>query len=710
MSHCSWHRPRGVVAALGTLAGVVLILGAQAPGLKPKPEDDVKTRLTARVVVALLENNHLSKPTINEEISKKWARNFLKKLDPLKHYFLRSDVDEFLAQDATLGDKIKRGDIKFAQDVLARFVQRYDERYKDIVSLLDQKPDYTVDEVYIDDPDHLDYPKTADEARERWRKLIKLRLLQMKVARERNPDKDDKGEDPVEQLKIEYKDSDRIVHQWDTEELLERYLTALTETIDPHSEYMGPKQLEDFMNQALHLKLEGIGATLGTKNGLPYVSDIVPGGAADKDGRLQIDDKIVGVVSETGDEVSFVEKKINDVVRQIRGPKGTKVKLIVQPDGTKDRKVYELTRQVIELVEQHAKGKIEPLQANGKALKIGVIDLPGFYGNMDDIRSGRKDAVSATADCRRLLEDFTKQGADCVVLDLRNNGGGLLEEAISLSGLFIDRGPVVQVKDARGVNHRDDTDKGVAWEGPLVVLTNRLSASASEIFAGVIKDYDRGLLIGDVSTFGKGSVQNIMVLNEYLRDPDLPDLGGLRLTIQQFYRANGESTQIKGVTPHIHLPSLYDQMDQLSEGKMESAMKWDKVEPLPHDDYKRTPNDLVDQLIQRSEARRESNPKFQRLEKAIAKLVERKQRHEIALNEEKYKTEALVDDDDDSVKDGEFTPKSKKRKKASERTVWESNYYNDEIMNIVGDYLTLGSKVLASTPIRTSSAPGAPRR
>ncbi|MFO0958689.1 MAG: carboxy terminal-processing peptidase [Isosphaeraceae bacterium] len=710
MSHFSWHRPRGVIAVLGTLAGVVLILGAQAPGLKPKPEDDIKNKLTARVVVALLENNHLAKPTINEEISKKWARNFLKKLDPLKHYFLKSDVDEFLAQDTTLASKIKNGDIKYAQNVLARFVQRHDERYKDILALLDQKPDYTVDEVYVDDPDQLDYPKTADEAKERWRKLLKLRLLQMKVSRERNKDKDEKAEDPIDQLKVEYKDASRMVHQWDTEELLERYLTALTETIDPHSEYMGPKQLEDFMNQALHLKLEGIGATLGTKNGLPYVSDIVPGGAADKDGRLQIDDKIVGIESENGEEVSFAEKKLNDVVRQIRGPKGTKVKLIVQPDGTKDRKVYELTRQVIELVEQHAKGKVEDVKgANGKALKVGVIDLPGFYGNMDDIRSGRKDAVSATADCRRLIEEFKKQGIDCVVLDLRNNGGGLLEEAISLSGLFIDRGPVVQVKDARGVSHRDDNEGGVAWEGPLVVLTNRLSASASEIFAGVIKDYDRGLLVGDVSTFGKGSVQNIMVLNEWLRDPDLPDLGGLRLTIQQFYRANGESTQIRGVEPHIHLPSLYDQMDQLSEGKMESAMKWDKVDALPHDQYKRVPGDLVDQITKRSEARRQANPKFQRLEKAIAKLIERKQRHEIALNEEKYKAEALVDDEDESVKDGDLAPKSKKKKKASERTAWESNYYNDEIMSIVGDYLSLGSKVLASTPIRTSSAPATRR-
>ncbi len=288
-------------------------------------------------------------------------------------------------------------------------------------------------------------------------------------------------------------------------------------------------------------------------------------------------------------------------------------------------------------------------------------------------------------------------------MDLRSNGGGLLEEAISLSGLFIDKGPVVQVKDSRGVSHRNDDEGGVVWDGPLVVLTNRLSASASEIFAGVIRDYDRGLLIGDVSTYGKGSVQNILMLNEWLREPELPEMGGLRLTIQQFYRANGESTQIKGVEPHIHIPSQFDQMDKLSEAQMESAMKFDKVPALPHDQYRRVPAELVAELDQRSEARRKAHPKFQRLDKAIAKMIERKQRHEIPLNEAKYRAESVVDDQDDPNKAGDIDPKPGKKKRASERTAWEPGFYNDEVMNIVADYLTLGSKVLASTPIRTTA-------
>jgi carboxyl-terminal processing protease len=676
-----------------------MLLGAQAPGLRPKPEDQLTAQLTARIVVALLENSHLSKPMINDEVAKKWCRNFIKKLDPMKHYFLKADVDEFLAQDATLDDRIKRGDITFAQNVFARFLQRHDERLATIMDLLKLEPDFSIDETMVDDPDLLEFPANAEEARDRWRKLIKLELLQKKLSKNEE-DKDN----PVERLQIVYKDLNRMYHQWDTEELLEKYLSALTETIDPHSEYMGPKQLEDFLNQALHLTLDGIGATLSTENGMPIVRDIVPGGAADKDGHLGIDDKIVGIETETGEEVSFFEKKLNDVVRMIRGPRGTKVRLIVQPDGTKDRKVYELTRQKIELVEQRAKGKVIDIKApDGRPLRVGVIDLPSFYGNMDDIRRGNPNAVSATADCRRLIEDFKKQEVDCVLLDLRNNGGGLLEEAITLSGLFIVQGPVVQVRESRGVSHRNDDDEGVAWDGPLVVLTNRLSASASEIFAGVIKDYGRGLLIGDVSTFGKGSVQSIMVLNEWLRDPDLPDLGGLRLTIQQFFRANGDSTQIKGVEPHIHIPSTFDHMDKLAEGQMESALKFDKVPALPHDDYRRINNDLVAQLDKRSEERRKADPKFQRLDRAIQKMIDRKQRHEISLNEEKFKSEALLDEEDPTKEELDQTG-DKKKKRPSERSAWEANYYNDEVMNIIGDYLTLGSKVLASTPIRSSDA------
>ena len=420
--------------------------------------------------------------------------------------------------------------------------------------------------------------------------------------------------------------------------------------------------------------------------------------AADKDGRLQPEDKIIGV-EQDGETIDLVEKKLNDVVRYIRGPRGTKVRLIVQPDGTKEKRVYELTRQKIELKEQHAKSKvIEAKAEDGKNLKIGVISLPAFYGDTNAIIRGDQDAVSATSDCRRILTSYRASGIDAVIMDLRQNGGGLLDEAKTLSGLFIDTGPIVQVKEAQGIRHHDDNEEGTAWDGPLVVLIDKSSASASEIFAGVIRDYNRGLIIGDSSTFGKGTVQQIVMINEYVRRRDRrspqPNRGALKLTIQQFYRANGESTQIKGVPPHIHIPSMNDQRD-FGEGKMENAFKFDKVGDLPHDDYHRVPPDLVASLDKRSIERRKADPKFKKLDEQIQKFIERKARHSISLNEAKFRAEYVPEDPEEKAAE-QKAKKELKKKKYTEREVWPSDFYNDEVIRIVTDYLTFGSKVLAA--------------
>jgi carboxyl-terminal processing protease len=390
------------------------------------------------------------------------------------------------------------------------------------------------------------------------------------------------------------------------------------------------------------------------------------------------------------------------VVRFIRGPRGTKVRLIVQPSGTKERKVYELTRERIELKEQHAKGKILETKIGGKQFKIGIINLPTFYGDTLAILRGDPNAVSATTDCRKLLTDFKGQGVDAVVMDLRDNGGGLLEEAKTLSGLFIDTGPVVQVKELFGVKALGDDDQGTAWDGPLVVLINKLSASASEIFAGVIKDYSRGLIIGDTSTFGKGTVQSIVQIGDHTRRPR-KNRGALKLTIQQFYRANGDSTQINGVAPHVHLPSLRDYWE-VGEGKMDNALKFEKVTELPHDNYNMLSPELVALLNDRSAQRRRDDPKFQKLDERIKQLLERKARHSIALNEAKFKAEYAPDEDDPEHADEEKAKKDKKKKKFIEREVWASDFYNDEVIRVVGDYLNLGSKILAANPIKAAAA------
>jgi carboxyl-terminal processing protease len=673
----------------GIVAVLAAIIGAQAPGIKPSGKD----QLTARLVVALLENGHIAKPEVNDEVSKKWCRNFLKALDPQKLYFEKADIAEFLKHDTLLDDEIKEGDIKFAQAVFERFLKRSEERLAKVLEMLKEKPDFTVDESIATDPDLFDYPADANEANDRWRKQLKLELLYMKIDKVED-------EDAIKRLTIRYKDRDRFFHQFDTNDLLEYYLTALTTTIDPHSSYMGPKNVEDMLQQQLHLSLEGIGASLASEDGYAVVKEIVPGGAADKDGRLQPDDRIVAIQKEDGkEEVDLVQKKLADVVRLIRGPRGTKVRLVVMPEDSKERKVYELTRERIELKEQRAKAQtIEIKDNSGKPLKVGVIGLPTFYGDMEAILGGDPNAVSATKDCKRLLDDFQKQGVGAVLIDLRDNGGGLLHEAITLSGLFIEKGPVVQVKDASGVKPHDDEDETIAYKGPLIVLINRRSASASEIFAGVIRDYDRGLIIGDSSTFGKGTVQSIQPLNDAIRSRT--NLGALKLTIQQFYRADGESTQIRGVRPHVHIPSLLDQVDY-GEGKMDTALKYDKVEPLDHDRYNHVPNELVALLQARSDERRKDSDKFKKQLDLFKKVAERKARHSISLNEKTFRAEYVPDENEE---DAEIIAKTKgkAKKRFTERKVWESDFYDDEVMAIVADYLTLGSQALAATPVRAA--------
>ncbi len=588
-----------------------------------------------------------------------------------------------------------------SRKVFDRFLTRQDERFRTQLELLEQKPDFTVDEYLNDDPDKIDYPADKAEAEARLRKKVKFDLLYSKVVE----DIDDN--EALRKWKIRYKDRNRQWHQTDSSELLQIYLTSLTQTFDPHSSYLAAKDLEDMLNQQLHLTLEGIGASLRSEDGYAVVQEVVPGMAADRDGRLQPEDKIIGIEKENGEVIDLVNKKLNDVVRFIRGPRGTKVRLVVQPDGTTEKRVYELTREKIELKEAHAKSKVIEFKANdGKMLKIGVISLPAFYGDTAAILRGERDAVSATGDCRRILTEFKAQGVDVAVMDLRGNGGGLLEEAKTLSGLFIDTGPVVQVKELFGVKHLDDDDEGTAWDGPLAVVIDKWSASASEIFAGVIRDYGRGLIIGDSSTFGKGTVQQIVMINDHVRRRDRkappPNRGALKLTIQQFYRANGESTQINGVPPHVHIPSMNDQRD-IFEGKMDNAFKFNKVAGLPHDHYNRVPDDLVAQLNERSVERRKSDPKFQKLDDQIKRFLERKARHSISLNEAKFRAEYVAEDPEEKAA-LEKAKRDKKKKKYAEREVWASDFYNDEVIRIVGDYLTLGSKALAAVPERANIA------
>ena len=694
------------LAVLGLVGIVALVVGAQAPAPVPTARDEK----TAKRVVSLLETRHMAKPTIDDETAKKWCTTYLKDLDPQKYYFLKADVDEFLPLATTLDDKIREGNLEFSTLVFNRFLKRADERLKMVQELLKEKPDFSIDESLVDDPDHIDYPKDAADARDRMRKRIKLELLQAKLDAEKEAKAEgekpakleaEREEEAVKKLAIRYRDRNRMVHQFNASDLLEFYLSALSRTFDPHTTYMSKDSVEDLIQQSLQLSLTGIGASLQSEDGFAVVKELIPGGPAEKDGHLQPEDKIIAIQREDGTEIDLVEQRLRDVVRHIRGDAGTHARLVVQPSDTKEKKIYDIVRQKVELSESHAKGQVVETTADGRKIKVGVIYLPAFYGDSEAVQKGDADAVSCTNDCKKLIDGFKTQGVEAVMLDLRGNGGGLLNEAISLSGLFIDKGPVVQVKDVTGVKVLPDEDEGTAWDGPFVLLIDRQSASASEIFAGVIKDYGRGLIIGDVSTFGKGTVQSIQQITDtdnFFRRSNVPTMGALKLTIQQFYRVNGDSTQIRGVEPDIHIPSLFDQAE-FGEGKMDNALKFDHVAERPHDQYNRVPGDLVANLAQLSEKRRASSEKFQKRDAAIKKFIDRKARHSISLNEQKFRAEFVSDDDNkDDAK-----PKTKgPRKRLSDHPAWESNYYNDELLSIVGDYLNLGRKVLAAAPRRVA--------
>ncbi|HEV8003877.1 MAG TPA: S41 family peptidase, partial [Planctomycetaceae bacterium] len=548
-----------------TLIAVTLALAASTifahEAAEPRPAES----RTAILVSKLIEENHISHVRINEEVSNKLFKRYLELLDPRKLYFTQTDIDELGQDKSKLGDLMKHGNVDFAYNTFDLFLKRVTERKALADQLVDAKHDFGVDEGMVIDAEKLPWAKSEDEIKERWRKQIKYDLLSLKL--EDTPDADAKT-----RVKKRYHLNLENWTQMDDGEKLELYLSALTHCLDPHSSYMSPQTRDEF-RISMELRLEGIGAALGQEDGYTIVKRVVPGGAAEKDGRLKVGDKIIGVDSKgDGEIVPVVEMKLNKVVRMIRGPRGTKVRLQVKTaehldpkNPSKNRKsqvtIYAFTRRMVELTSQEVKGQILPAdRLKGAQARVGILNIPSFYRDFNGASSGEDDFKSTARDVQKVLDRFKREGGiDLLVIDLRNNGGGALSEAIEVSGLFIESGPIVQVKTPGGEKDvHPDTNPSVAYAGPLVVLTNRLSASASEIFAGVIKDYRRGIIVGDNSTHGKGTVQNVMPVGQSglssLFNPE--DRGALKLTISQFYRVNGDSTQNLGVPSDVVLPSL----------------------------------------------------------------------------------------------------------------------------------------------------------
>lgn len=674
LSQRSYSRVPLILLWTGLLVLVSSISACGDPA-GPRAQD----RYIARTIAIRLPQGHLTKHPLDEEISRRAFKLFLKSLDPMKLYFYQSDVDRFAEKQDQWATLLKSGDISPAYEIFSVFLKRVDERVATALEILQQPLDFTQDEEIIRDPDLLTYPKTPAEAHDRWRKRIKLDLLVLKA------DKETSGPAAIEKLQRRYTSFAKRIHQTDEDELLETYLSAICEAYDPHTSYMSPETLENF-DITMKLELEGIGAALQSEDGYVVVKRIIPGGAAAKDGRLKVDDKIIGVgQGEDGEIVDVVDMKLSDVVQLIRGKRGTVVRLEVLPADGSPKRIITITREKIELKDSEAKGQVFEVgqKPDGKPYRIGVIDLPSFYMDMSGARLGIPEFRSTTRDVRRILDSFTQQGVDGVILDLRRNGGGSLQEAINLTGLFIESGPIVQVKDSAGrVMVYDDEDTSVAWRGPLIVLISKFSASASEILAGAIQDYRRGLIVGDHSTHGKGTVQSLIDLGQELfRLPNAPKLGALKLTIQQFYRPDGDSTQNRGVLADIELPSLTNHLEGIAESDLDYALPFDRIQPAKYQVYPDVNSAVVDFLKKRSEERVNNSPDFQKVKQDIERYLAQRQKKTVPLREEKFMAQ---------VKELNADKEEEKRLRALDEGSEEGikrDYYLEEVFQIMTDYL-----------------------
>jgi len=663
---------------LAVTAVALLAAGSQPLFAKPT-QPNANDRQITFAVATLMERDHLTGQRIDDTVSQRTLKAFIKDLDPLKLFFYETDIEEFNRSKDKLDEQIKHGDIRFAYDVFARFLARVDERIRMAEAELQKPQDFSKDEEMVREPDALKFAKTPEEAQDRWRQRVKFDLLKEtadKVAMD----------EAIKKLTKRYESIRKSWQQTDDDELLERYLSAMTTSFDPHSSYMAPSTLDNF-NIQMKLELDGIGASLRAVDGYTVVQNIIPGGAADKNKGLKPEDKIIAVgEGSSGPMEDIVDMKLNDVVKKIRGKRGTQVRLEVEPKDGAGRKTVAITRDRIELKDSEARSQIieRGKKADGTPYKIGVIQLPSFYMDMDGARLGLSDYKSTTRDVRRLLEEFKEKNVDEVVIDLRWNGGGSLTEAVNMTGLFIDQGPVVQVKGSDGrTQPYKDPEPGLVWQGPMVVIINKFSASASEIFAGAIQDYGRGIVIGDHSTHGKGTVQQLFDLgNALFRLKEVPNMGALKLTIQQFYRPGGDSTQNRGVVSDVELPSLTTQLD-VGESDLDYALKFSQVDPLPHDNFHMVDSGIVDGLRTRSKARVASSDFFKKVDREIGHYKELKAKKTVTLNKEKFlKEREELDNDKEQEKmfDAMTDPS---------RPVYDMNGYGTEALDIAVDYLNL---------------------
>ncbi|MDX1626385.1 MAG: carboxy terminal-processing peptidase [Wenzhouxiangellaceae bacterium] len=597
---------------LTILIPLAFVLAAALPVARAVPEEgltplepSVEHRFATRLASRFLTSYHYQRKPLDDGLSSNILDQYLKLLDPNRMYFLQEDIEDFQRFRDQLDDSLRTAELAPAFEIFNRYRERVAERIEHARSTLDTEFDFTVDERYQFDRTEAPWAADRTELDEIWRKRVKNDWLNLKLA-EREID------DIRTTLDDRYRNIAKRIRDFESQDAFQFFMNAYARSIEPHSSYMSPRSAENF-EISMKLSLDGIGALLSSENEYVEIQEIVPGGPADLDGRLQSGDRIIGVGQ--GDEpiVDVVGWRLDDVVDLIRGERETKVRLEILPAETGVKgppEIIDIVRNEVKLEEQAAQAHVEEFETEGETRRIGVIQIPVFYVDFKGRARNEPDYRSSTRDVRNLIQDLRQQDVDGIVIDLRNNGGGALIEATTMTGLFIDEGPVVQIRDSSGrVTVESDQEPGMAWDGPLAVLVNRASASASEIFAAAIQDYGRGIIIGE-PTFGKGTVQNLYNLDNYAVD-DEQRLGQVKLTMAKFFRVDGGSTQSRGVTPDIRLPTYGDASDY-GEAALDFHMEWSEIDET---DYR--PLADLDPLLPAArelhEARRETDEELKSL-------------------------------------------------------------------------------------------------
>ena len=613
-----------VATAVVSLAAVGAPLAETEGELQPEPRhEDI-----GELVTNFIQKSHYRHVTVDDDLSSRVLDRYLETLDGNRMYFLASDIEYFEQYRYSLDDVVKGKPLDPVFDMFKVYRTRLRDRLTFALEQLATEPDFTIDEEYQFDRSEAPWLETTEELDELWRRRVKSDVLRLTLAEQ-------EWEESQEVLTKRYQRVLKRMDQVKSDDVFETFMNAFAHTLDPHSSYLSPRNSEEYRIQ-MSLSYFGIGASLQTEDDYVQIISIIPGGPAAIDGKLKPNDRITAVgQGQDGEMVDVVGWRLDDVVELIRGPANTAVRLQIIPAGGmpgSSEKLITLVRDQVKLEEQAAQSDIVTVPRDGREWRIGVIEVPSFYRDYRALSNGDKNYTSTTKDVKRLIADLEKQGIDGLVIDLRDNGGGHLTEATALTGLFIDNGPVVQLRNSnRRISRLDDPDPvaRVAYNGPLAVLVNRFSASASEIFAAAIQDYERGVILGQ-QTFGKGTVQNLYSLDQYLKPEGDKGYGQLTLTIGKYYRVTGESTQHRGVDPDIQLPSPID-TDAIGESVRDSALPWDTIQTTRF--RAGEPLDTAISSLTASHAERSvEDPNYRYLMDGIREVEEARARKTISLN------------------------------------------------------------------------------